>query len=82
MLIEISQEEYLKLQKIRLRNELLLSGILKYAELDYYGKELSFYDEEICKLLDLLYPEDYHSRIEYLNKLNKLKEVKKNDSET
>lgn len=69
MLIEISQEEYLKLQKIKLRNELLISGILKYAELDYHGKELSFYDEEICKLLDLLYPEDYYSRLEGLKKL-------------
>lgn len=42
MLIEISQEEYLKLQKIKLRHELLLDGILKYTELDYYQKELSF----------------------------------------
>lgn len=72
MLIEISQEEYLKLQKIKLRNELLISGILKYAELDYYGKELSFYDEEICKLLDLLYPEDYYSRLKELKKLREI----------
>lgn len=68
MLIEISQEEYLKLQKIKLRNELLISGILKYSELDYHEKELSFYDEELCKLLDLLYPEDYYSRLKELKK--------------
>ena len=78
MLIEISQEEYLKLQKIKLRHELLLDGILKYTELDYYQKELSFYDEEICKLLDLIYPDEYESRLKYLKKL---REVEKNDSE-
>ena len=78
MLIEISQEEYLKLQKIRLRNELLLKGLLKHAELDYHQTELSFYDEEICRLLDLLYPDEYYERLEYLKKL---REVKNNDSE-
>ena len=78
MLIEISQEEYLKLQKIRLRNELLIEGLLKYTELDYYQKDLDFDDREICKLLDLLYPEEYYSRIKYLKKL---REVKDNDSE-
>lgn len=77
MLIEISQEEYLKLQKIKLRNELLISGILKHAELDYHEKELSFYDEELCKLLDLLYPEDYYSRLEELKKLKKQREAEK-----
>ena len=79
MLIEISQEEYLKLQKIKLRSELLLEGLLKNTELDYCQKELSFYDEEICKLLDLLYPDEYYERLKYLKKL---REVKENDSET
>lgn len=79
MMIEITQEEYLKLQKIKLRSELLLSGILKYAELDYYQRELDFNDREICKLLDLLYPEEYDSRIKYLKKM---REVEKNDPET
>lgn len=78
MLIEISQEEYLKLQKIRLRNELLLEGLLKHTELNYHQAELSFYDEEICKLLDLLYPDEYYERLKYLKKL---REVKENDSE-
>lgn len=78
MLIEISQEEYLKLQKIKLRSELLLEGLLKYTELTYYHKDLTFYDEEICKLLDLLFPEEYYERLEYLKKL---REVKENDSE-
>lgn len=79
MMIEISQEEYLKLQKIKLRSELLLEGLLKYTELTYYHKDLSFDDEEICKLLDLLYPEEYYERLKYLKKL---REVKENDSET
>lgn len=68
MMIEISQEEYLKLQKIKLRSELLLSGLLKYTELDYFQSKLDFNDQEICKLLDLLYPEEYYKRIEYLKK--------------
>lgn len=79
MMIEISQEEYLKLQKIKLRSELLLEGLLKYTELTYYHKDLSFDDEEICKLLDLLYPEEYYERLKYLKKL---REVKENDPET
>lgn len=78
MMIEISREEYVKLQKIKLRSELLLEGLLKYTELTYYHKDLSFDDEEICKLLDLLYPEEYYERLKYLKKL---REVKENDSE-
>ena len=78
MMIEISQEECLRLQKIKLGNELLLSGLLKYTELNYYQTGLSFCDEEICKLLDLLYPEEYYERLEYLKKL---REVKNNDPE-
>ena len=79
MMIEISQEEYLRLQKIKLRSELLLSGLLKYTELDYHQSELDFYDQEICKLLDLLYPEEYYERLKYLKKMI---EVEKNDPET
>ena len=70
MLIEITQEEYKMLQKIKLKNELFLRAVLEAGELNYHKEadSLDYGSTEINAALRLIYPEEFRSRVEYLLK--------------
>lgn len=68
MLIEITQEEYRMLQKIKLKNELFLRAVLEAGELNYCRDSLDYGSTEINAALRLIYPEDFRSRVKDLLK--------------
>lgn len=70
MLIEITQEEYKMLQKIKLKNELFLRAVLEAGELNYYKEadSLDYGSTEINSALRLIYPEEFRERVEDLLK--------------
>lgn len=73
MLVEISQEEYKKLLKIRLNYDILLRGVMGASDLTVCEDSLVFKDEELDRILNLLEPESYYDRIQELRKKQKLK---------
>lgn len=68
-LIQISRDEYLKLLKIKLNYDIMLRGIIDNAELGYAYDDLRWDDDELNTLLQLLEPESYKHRLDYLKRL-------------
>lgn len=74
MMIEITQEEYRNLQRIKMKNEILLSALMKHASLDYYDEHLEFSNDYLSEILQLLYEDTYLDRFEKLLKEKKKKQ--------
>lgn len=68
MLVEISQEEYKKLLKIKLNYDILLRGVMGASDLTVYEDSLVFNDEELDRILNLLEPDSYLDRIKHLRR--------------
>lgn len=66
MLVEISQEEYKKLLRIKLNYDILLRGVIGASDLTAYEDRLVFMDEELDRILNLLEPDSYQDRIKVL----------------
>lgn len=73
MLIEITQEEYKMLQKIKLKNELFLRAVLKAGDLNYFKDSLEYGSTEINSALRLIYPEEFRERVKELLKVEEEK---------
>lgn len=74
MMIEITHEEYRNLQRIKMKNELLLKALMKHASLDYYAEDLVFDSDKISEVLELLFEDDYLDKFEKLLKDKKKKQ--------
>lgn len=74
MMLEITQEEYRNLQRIKMKNELLLKALMKHTSLDYYSEHLEFDDNYISEVLQLLFEDDYLDKFEKLLKDKKKKQ--------
>ena len=74
MMIEITLEEYRNLQRIKMKNELLLKALMKHATLDYYAEHLEFDDDHTAEVLQLLFEDDYLDKFEKLLKDKKKKQ--------
>ena len=74
MMIEITQEEYRNLQRIKMKNEVLLAALMKHASLDYYSEHLEFSNYIICEVLQLLFEDTYLDKFEKVLKEKKRKQ--------
>ena len=68
MLIEITQEEYKKLQELKIQSKFLLRAVLEAGELNYYKEADSLdYDNSLINAaMRLIYPDEFEQRVKEL----------------